>query len=172
MLLVDQDTSVEILSPWNVSKHLEILQGKLCVCELSYSFISGWSFKALCSSPLPTILLPILATVALRDLWLQCELKFRTCLKDPHAPSRSVVTSFKALSHHTVDVCIVIRSVFSFRSPCRIMQISLTDISASCSRWSRRTTTNPLGTYIGSSRSLSPTVPSCVECSFLPSAIP
>lgn len=95
--------------------------------------------------------MPILATVALRDLWLQCELKFRTCLKDPHAPFRSVVTSFKALSHHTVDVCIVIRSVFSFRSPCRIMQISLTDISASCSRWSRRRTTNPLGTYIGSS---------------------
>lgn len=131
-----------------VKKHFENLSAN-CVCvKLSYSFINGWGFQALCSSLLPTILCLYVANSCnyCPKRSVGCKLKWNgdmsergTSSSDPWCPfSRSVLTSFKGTFHHIVDVCIFIRNV------CLALENILPEyenkpywqLSASCSRWS------------------------------------
>lgn len=75
--------------PWNLFRNpLKYLSANLCVWNLVL-FIVGWSFKALCSSLLPTdsllCVLPIPATTALKNLWgCKLELKFQAHFIQEH----------------------------------------------------------------------------------------
>lgn len=154
------------------------------MCETQLQLHQRWGSQALCSSLLPTILclyVAILAPTALRDLWGTSWNKTETCLKEEHrpkTPGAPVRAQFwlllKALSHHIVDVCIFIRNV------CLALENILPEyenkpywqLSASCSRWSTESDIQPTSDRSGPFLEfLSPTVPSCVECSFIPSAI-
>lgn len=154
----------------------------MCV-KLSYSFINDEVLKhfvVLYCQQFYVHMLPILATTALRDLWGAGWNKTETVWKRnivlrPWCPVRARFwLLLKALSHHIVDVCIFIRNV------CLALENILPEyenkpywqLSASCRRWSTESDIQPTSDRSGPFLEfLSPTVPSCVECSFIPSAI-